>query len=121
MRIRNSCREFVKMFNFIKKLVLEIGMLLEFFFWNVWKMRAALPAGILSFLFTLYAAKSGDIANIAAAFVISFLAWSSAYIEGWDTRVALKRYHRNKTKKMMDRFRKEFGDEVVDAALNQKD
>jgi len=109
------------MINLIKKLVLEIGMLLEFLFWNIWKMRAALPAGIISFLFTLHAAKSGDIANIAAAFVVCFLAWICAYVEGWDTRVAFKIYHRNKTKKMMDRFRKEFGDEVVDAALNQKD
>ncbi len=109
------------MFNFIKKLVLEIGMLLEFFFWNVWKMRAAWPAGILSFMFTLSAGKSGDLANIVAAFFVSFLAWSCAYVEGWDTRIALRMYHRNKTKKMMDRFRKEFGDEAVDAALKEKD
>ena len=99
------------MFNVIKNLVSEIYLLAEFFIWNVWRMRAGLSAGTLSFMFLLYFGHNGTL-ELVLGYGLFFLSLSMAYVEGWNMRIAMRKWHRNKTKKMMDKLRKEFGDEA---------
>ena len=104
----------------IKNIANDIYIFVEFFLWNVWKMRAGLSAGTLSFMFLVYYGQNGVLERVLG-YGLFFLSLVVAYVEGWDTRIALRKWRHNKAKKMMDKLRKEFGDEAVDTALKEND